>query len=845
MCAEVRLRSLVFLYGWRLRAHPLQELLAGAGIAVGVALLFAVQVSNASIIGSAEQLIGAITGRAQLELAARDDQGFDARLLIAVRGIPGVRAAAPSLERRATVQGPLGRASVVLIGTDSSLASLGGTLARRFPSDSPLLPQGGLLLPDGVAHRIGVYSADAITLQVAGRSHRTRLIAALGSDQIGSLTGNGVAFAPLAWVQELVGAPGRISRIFVWAQPGREASVVKQLDRISAGRLNVGPADSTVRRLEGVTSPNDQSTELFAAISVMLFAFNAMLLTIPERRRFIVELRTQGFTPAQVIATLLFQAAVLGLAASGVGLVVGDILSRSLFGSIPTYLSFTFPVGTQRIVPLSAVLVAVGAGVGASVLAAARSFADLHRGRAIDAVYQEHGEIGEGLGGSLRHRLLLASGVLAALAAGLAVTAPAATMVAVAALAAAVLCTVPTLFAIVTRLIEVLARRLKQNMLVVALIGAQSTMTRSIAVAAIATAAVFGSVTLGGARDDLIHGLFAGYADHLDTADVWVTTAGRSLTTDSFQISPGKLARLRRDHALASVRIYQGGMYDIGERRIWVIARPRDDREIIPASQLLRGNLAQATARLRGTGWVSLSTALSQQYHAAVGDAFVLPTPTGPRRFRVAAVTTNLSWGPGAIIINTHDYQRAWDSTAPSAVEINTRPGVTAAAGRRAVEEVLGRDSGYDVQTAATLEGEFRGVLVEGVARLQQISMLVLGFAALALSAALGASTWHRRHRLAAYKVQGFKDRQLRRVLLLEALTVVSLGAVLGAITGLVGHLLCDRWLKLTTGFPAPFSPQLGVAFGSVGSVVVVAMLLVAAPGYLAARVPPGLTFQD
>ncbi|HEX7290629.1 MAG TPA: ABC transporter permease, partial [Conexibacter sp.] len=502
------------------------------------------------------------------------------------------------------------------------------------------------------------------------------------------------------------------------------------------------------------------------------------------------------------------------------------------------------PIGTQRIVPLSAVLIAVAAGVLASVLAASRSFADLHGKRSIDAVYQEHGDVGESFDRGLRMRLLAAAGALAALAAVLAIAVPVATMGAVAALAGALLCAVPTAFVVFMRWMDALARKLQRNMLVVALIGARSTMTRSVAVAAIAAIAVFGTITLRGARDDLIDGLFAGYADHLATADVWVTSAGRSLTTDSFQIEPAVLARLRRNPAIASVRLYQGGMYDVGDRRVWVIARPRGDRRIVPASQLLQGRLQQADARLHASGWVALSTALAKRYDVGLGEAFTLPTPSGPQRFRVAAITTNLSWGPGALIVNTADYRRAWGSTAPSALEIDARPGITPLAGRRAVEHVLGRDRGYDIQTASELDREFRGVLLEGLGRLSQISTLMLVSAALALSAALSASIWHRRRRLAAYKVQGFRERQLRHVLLLEALTVVGLGAGLGAVAGVIGHLLTDRWLELTTGFPAPFSLQLDVTLASAGPVILAAIAFVAVPGYLATRVPPGLGFQ-
>lgn len=839
------LRALVFLYGWRVRAHPLQEALAGAGIAVGVALLFAVQISNSSVTGSVKQLVSALNGDAQVELAARDDQGFDARSLAAVRAIRGVEAAAPTLERRAMIRGPGGESSVLLIGVDSSLATLGGTIGRSLPPRSAFVPSGGLVLPDRVARSIGTHAADTLTLQVAGRSYRARVVTTLGQDRIGTLTGSGVAIAPLSWVQRLVGTPGRVSRVFARVEPGRQRDVVEQLHRISAGRLAVGPADATVRQLDGVTAPNDQSTALIAVIGLMLLAVNAMLLTMPERRRFVVELRTQGFTPAQVIVTLAFQAILLGLIASSVGLAVGAVLSRGLLGSVPTYLSFTFPVGTQTIVPLSAVLIAAGAGVAASLLAAARSFADLHPSRSLDAVYQEHGDVGEGLSSTLRHRLMIAAGALGGVALVLAVAVPATTTLAVAALAGVVLCAVPALFAILVRLMDALARRLKQNMLVVALIGAQSTMTRSIAVAAFAAVAAFGSVTIDGARSDLIRGLFAGYSDHLDTADIWVTSAGRSLTTDSFQVTSRQLTRLRNDPALASVRIYQGGMHDIGEQRIWVIARPRGDRRIIPASQLLDGDLASATARMRSAGWISLSTALAHKYDVEVGEGFELPTPTGPRRFRVAAVTTNLSWGPGAVILNTHDYRSAWASAAPTAIEIDTRPGVTPAAGRRAVERVLGRDTGYDIQTARALEAEFQMILVEGLTGLKRISRLVVILAAVALATAFGAATWHRRDRLAAYRMQGFREHQLRRVLLLEALSVLTLGAVFGAIIGLVGHLLGNRWLELTTGFPAPFTPQLSVVLTSIAPIIVIATVLVALPGYLAARVHPGPTVQD
>ena len=79
--AGVRLSMLVHLYRLRLRAHAIQELLAGSGIAVGVALVLGVLVANTSLTGSAGELIHQVVGSARLQLSARSAEGFDQSLL--------------------------------------------------------------------------------------------------------------------------------------------------------------------------------------------------------------------------------------------------------------------------------------------------------------------------------------------------------------------------------------------------------------------------------------------------------------------------------------------------------------------------------------------------------------------------------------------------------------------------------------------------------------------------------------------------------------------------------------------------------------------------------------------
>jgi putative ABC transport system permease protein len=128
---------------------------------------------------------------------------------------------------------------------------------------------------------------------------------------------------------------------------------------------------------------------------------------------------------------------------------------------------------------------------------------------------------------------------------------------------------------------------------------------------------------------------------------------------------------------------------------------------------------------------------------------------------------------------------------------------------------------------------------------LSQISLLLIIAATLALAASMSAALWQRRPRLAAQKVQGFKDSQLRRTLLFEAVLVLLVGCVAGAVGGAAGHLLGNRWLELTTGFPAPYSLQAVQTLVTLATVVGGAAIVVAAVGAVAVRVPPGASFGE
>ncbi len=842
----IRASALVDLYRWRLGTHKSQEVLAGTGIAIGVALLFGVLVANASLVGSASHLVDGVVGKARFQLAARSPEGFPEGLVTRVSRLPDVEVAAPLLRENATIVGGRGREAMQLVGVGPSEVRLEGFATRNLGSGALLLA-GGLGLPSSVASNIGAASDQTVTLLADGEAHNVQVRAVLGSQIVGPIANSPVAVSLLSRAQKLTGRLGRVTQVLIEPKRGTDKIVEGELRGIAAGRLDLDPANQEIAVLQATAAPTSQSTTLFAAISAMvgfLLALNAMLLTVPERRRFVAELRQQGFGPRQVLLVLLSQAVMLGIAASLVGIVLGDLLSRSFFHQVPSYLALAFPVGTYPVIPVETVLLALGCGVLATVLASLLPVLDLRRGKPADAVLHETGEAGQ----SISKRMVVSCGLLGLVLVGAAtivvLLVPRLSIAGGVVLALATFCLIPATFLLVLRILAPLSERARGSMLALAVVELDATATRSVALAGVAALTVYGLVAIQGARHDLIAGLDTAVVQYLNTADIWVATDNNFLTINSFRAN-GATAAIARAPGVASVREYQGQLLDVGNRRLWLRARPASDRTLIQASQLEQGNLAQATQRIRAGGWAAVSNGFAAQRHLRVGDTFALPTPSGTARLGVAAITTNVGWPPGAITLNDTDYRRYWQNANPTALEINLKPSVTASSGRRAVRQALGYRPGLLVETFNERKERYDESARQGIKSLSDISTLLLIATSLAIAAALSAAIWQRRSRLASLKSHGFDSRQLWRSILLESSILLFIGCLDGTILGIYGHVLASRWLKLSIGFPAPFSLGIGLLLVTLAVIVCVALLVVALPGLIAARVPARASFQE
>jgi putative ABC transport system permease protein len=835
----MRLSGIAHLYKFRLqqRSVLVQEFLAIAGIAVGVALLFASQIAASSLNGSVQQLTTGIIGNSKFQIEARTSNGFNESLLTQIQHLPNIRAAIPVLEERANLVGPAGHESVDLIATDPRFAHFGGTLLKRFSAQA-IAHQRAIALPAPVSNSIGGGPLQGVSVEYGSLATKSLVAAVLEERNIGPLVHSQIAIAPLAYAQQLTGMKGRLTRVLVRPAPGQQAQVEHELEGIAAeGRLDVRPADFDSVLFSEAATPINQSTGTFSAVSAFvgfLFAFNAMLLTIGLRRELISGLRMDGATRWETIKVLLVDALVLGGIASILGLVLGDVLSATFFHASPGYLSFGFPIGNQRIVTWQNVAVAVAGGLVASCVGVFAPIRDIFpHPLSIPATAKPH---------TRRTVTTLSVAGLSCLLVTtiILVAAPGSAIVGIVTLVLALLLLLPLwlggiIFALGAH-IERLARPGASSYIAAEEVRSPDTRARSLAIAATGAIAVFGASMIQGAQSNLQHGLNRLFHDVTSVTNIWIAPPGTPnlLATTSFAdtISP----RLEHLPGVVSIGLYRSSFFDFDTRRVWVLAPPATAKNPVPPRQLLSGDLTQATARLRAGGWAVVSKAIAQEHHLHIGQSFTLPA-ANPITLRVAALTTNLGWPSGAIVLNSNDYANAWGTLNPSALNVTVAPTTPAAQVRNEIARTLGH-TGLAIETSQQREQRQRTASHEGLARLTQISILVLVAGILAIAVAMSAMIWQRRDRLAGLKMDGLTTNTLWLSLIYETAILLGAGCTLGAALGTYGQLLLSHALLTVTGFPIVFSVNAPITLASTAIVITTSATIVAIAGNRAAHTP-------
>ncbi len=240
----------------------------------------------------------------------------------------------------------------------------------------------------------------------------------------------------------------------------------------------------------------------------------------------------------------------------------------------------------------------------------------------------------------------------------------------------------------------------------------------------------------------------------------------------------------------------------------------------------------------------------------------IVGTATFPAIGYLSFVADHTSMGTGALLpidVRPPAFQKAFANPdplldGPDLAFVRVRPGVSPNVARAGLERIV-RTTDKTLNADPAAAGN--NITLVSVQRPAQIvnyrsvgaapELLAVGLAlgtVFALGLMLTASVRRRRRELALLKTLGFTRRQLAVTVAAQATVIAVIGIVVGIPTGIMtGRWLWTLFARAISAVPQPTVPAMAIVAVTAGTVVL-ANLVAAIPGRLAARTPAALLLQ-
>jgi len=360
----------------------LQSLLFVVGVALGVAMVIAIDLANGSASRAFTLSTESITGRATHQITG-GPAGLPTEVYTRLRIDLGLRAAAPVVSEY--VRGvDLGDQPLRLLGVEPfaeppfrdylSEIEVAGENQNAFEALNNFIAEPNtVLISQTLAERFGVRAGDTITLRPGDRRVDVRVVGLLQpADRVSAQALDDLLLTDIASAQEMIGRPGYLTRIDLILPDDYDTAQIEALLPPGVILNTVQEANSTLSQMTAAFELNLQALSLLALTVGVFLIYNTVTFSVVQRRPVIGTLRALGATRRQIFALILGEAFLLGLVGTVFGLGLGVLFGRGAVGLVSQTISdlyYTVNVQGVTVAPLTLVKGAL-IGLFASVAAA-------------------------------------------------------------------------------------------------------------------------------------------------------------------------------------------------------------------------------------------------------------------------------------------------------------------------------------------------------------------------------------------------------------------------------------------------------------------------------------------
>lgn len=829
--------TLVWLAGARyFLRHPWLLALSVLGVAIGVAVVVAVDLANGSALRSFDLSVKAVTGRATHRILG-GPSGLPDDLFRTLR-LRGVRPSAPVVEGNVLLQGE----SYRMLGLDAFSEAPFRPYLEGSDRLAPLLATpGGIVVSASTGLRVG----DRPMLGVGTGSVQVQVIGRLDpADELSRSALQGLVLADVATAQEVLGRPGRLDRIELILEPA-DVERVRALLPPGSELQEVGAASRSLREMARAFQMNLQALALLALIVGMFLIYNSVAFSVVQRRELLGTLRALGVTRREILVTLLTEALALGVAGTILGLLLGIVLSATLLTLVTrTMNDLYFAMEVQRLDLAADLLLRDAALALAATLLAALGPA-LEAASAPPRGAMRRSEL-EG-----RVRTAVPLGALAGVAAfllGLALLAvPSRSLVltlgASLGLVMGSSLLVPWLGARMLDGARPLLRRLLGVEGGMAAGGVTASLSRTAVALTALTLAV--AVTVGmGVMVDSFRTTFVRWLDFYLACDVYVSSPALESSRGTRSMDLGVVERLSSASGASAVYRYRRATVGTDGAPANVAALQFDGRN----DGSLRFAEGDAQDALRGfhEGEVVVSEPFAFKRDLRVGDALRLRTDRGLQPFRVAGVYYDYGSDQGLVMMDLATYRRHWSDPGVTSMAFLTAPGVSAADLAKELRRRAGPGQDLLIRSNREIRDLSLGVFERTFTVTGVLRMLAVGVAFVGILTALMALQLEQAREVALLRALGMTPGEVWRLVTIQTGLMGLVAGVLALPQGvLLGWIALAFLQRRSFGWTLEFHLDPGILVQAVALAVGAALLAGVIPSWAMSRVPPASALRD
>ena len=827
-----------------------------AGVAVGIAVVIAIRLANASSVLGFETALNAMSGRTSLEIAGAGS-GVDEALLAELGWLREYGLVSPVIEGDVLLD-PRGAAGagaelVRLLGVDilrdrpfRDYPLVGGADAESLTTRRLLAlltdPQAVVVTAE-LARRRGLDVDSAVDL--IGGDRRVGLIVRglLGREGPAEVQDGNFILMDIAAAQLALDRLGRVDRVDVRLAEGLDVAAVEQA---IAARL---PPGLTVQRPERRGAQVEKMLAAFhfnlAALSYiallvgMFLVYNTVSVTVITRRAEIGMLRTVGTPRRAVMALFLGEAAALALVGCALGTPLGWLLAQAAVRMTASTVTTFWVASAAQVPPLAPEDVGLAVAVGLS-LALAAAIVPAREAARLTPVGALRDEDGLSPAGGFPGRHVAGAGLLLAVAAWCA-TRPAVAglpvfglLAALAIVFAAALLVPPTLYLLQRARGPRRWLRVESELARTNLGGAIRRVSISVAALAVSLAMMVAiAIMIGSFRETVAY-----WVGQTLQADLFVAAGRGSPVGARATVSADVEAALRAHESVLAVDGFRS--VDLPYRdSLIVVGAGRFDVMLAHGNLLFKepadGRSALAAALGRPAVVVSESFAL--RFDAAAGDDITLQTARGEQAFRVTGVYYDYSTDRGLVVMDHRTFATYYGDGRPSGLTAYLAAGADPGRVRQEVLAALGPGRPVFINTNASLRRSVMRVFDSTFAITYALEAIAICVSLFGVAATLLTLALERRRQIAMLRLLGAERSHLRRMIVIEAvvLGMVSLG--IGLVVGFLLSLILIYVINVQSfGWTIQYHVPLGFLLRAAALVVAGAALAGLYPARLAGR---------